>query len=102
MCSAQAKIRRARDLFKRRKKAYQKHPSSSSDANPIWRQALRLARNVTRNTEDLSPQQHKEREIMRKMLLTIALTVVAPFAWGQGHYCQGYGQEHFSHYFPFF
>ena len=28
-------------------------------------------------------KQHKEREIMRKMLLTIALAVVAPFAWGQ-------------------
>jgi hypothetical protein len=46
-------------------------------------QGLRLARNVTRNIEDLSPWQHKEREIMRKMLLTIALAVVAPFAWGQ-------------------
>ena len=40
-------------------------------------------RKRTRNTEDLSPSQHKEREIMRKMLLTIALAVVAPFAWGQ-------------------
>jgi hypothetical protein len=32
----------------------------------------------------LLPQQLKqEREIMKKMLLSIALAVVAPFAWGQ-------------------
>jgi len=50
----------------------------------MWRQALRLGRKVTRNKEDLSPQQHKERENnMRKMFLSIALAVVAPFAWGQ-------------------
>src|SRR5882672_1094159 len=49
----------------------------------MWRQALRLGRKVTRRIEDLSPQQHKERENMRKMFLSIALAVVAPFAWGQ-------------------
>jgi hypothetical protein len=35
-------------------------------------------------TGDLLPQQLKqEREIMKKMLLSMALAVVAPFAWGQ-------------------
>src|SRR2546423_1670489 len=37
-----------------------------------------------RNTGDLLPQQLKqEREIMKKMLLSMALAVVAPFAWAQ-------------------
>jgi hypothetical protein len=49
----------------------------------LWRQVLRLARKVTWEIEGLSPQQHKERENMKKMLLSIALAVVAPFAWGQ-------------------
>jgi len=49
----------------------------------MWRRVLRLGRKVTRNKEDLSLQQHKERENMRKMFLSIALAVVAPFAWGQ-------------------
>jgi hypothetical protein len=49
----------------------------------MWLQALRLGRKVTRSIEDLAPQQHKERENMRKMFLSIALAVVAPFAWGQ-------------------
>ena len=40
--------------------------------------------NVNRNTGDLLSQQLKqEREIMKKMLLSMALAVVAPFAWGQ-------------------
>ena len=40
--------------------------------------------NVNRNTGDLLPQQLKqEREIMKKMLLSMALAVVAPFAWAQ-------------------
>jgi hypothetical protein len=39
---------------------------------------------VNRNTGDLLPQQLKqEREIMKKMLLSMALAVVAPFAWAQ-------------------
>jgi hypothetical protein len=39
---------------------------------------------LNRNTGDLLPQQHKhEREIMKKMLLSMALAVVAPFAWAQ-------------------
>ena len=40
--------------------------------------------NENRNTGDLLPQQLKqEREIMKKMLLSMALAVVAPFAWAQ-------------------
>jgi hypothetical protein len=40
--------------------------------------------NVNRNTGDLLSQQLKqEREMMKKMLLSMALAVVAPFAWGQ-------------------
>jgi len=40
--------------------------------------------NVNRNTGDLLSQQLKqEREIMKKMLLSMALAVVAPFAWAQ-------------------
>jgi hypothetical protein len=40
--------------------------------------------NVNRNTGDLlSLQLKQEREMMKKMLLSMALTVVAPFAWGQ-------------------
>jgi hypothetical protein len=36
------------------------------------------------NTGDLLSQQLKqEREMMKKMLLSMALAVVAPFAWGQ-------------------
>jgi hypothetical protein len=39
---------------------------------------------VNRNTGDLlSLQLKQEREMMKKMLLSMALTVVAPFAWGQ-------------------
>jgi hypothetical protein len=39
---------------------------------------------VNRNTGDLLSQQLKqEREMMKKMLLSMALAVVAPFAWGQ-------------------
>ena len=39
---------------------------------------------LNRNTGDLLPKQHKhEREIMKKMLLSMALAVVAPFAWAQ-------------------
>jgi len=39
---------------------------------------------VNRNTGDLLSQQLKqEREIMKKMLLSMALAVVAPFAWAQ-------------------
>ena len=40
--------------------------------------------NANRNTGDLLSQQLKqEREMMKKMLLSMALAVVAPFAWGQ-------------------
>ncbi|PYJ11073.1 MAG: hypothetical protein DME93_10370 [Verrucomicrobia bacterium] len=39
---------------------------------------------MNRNTGGLLPSQHKqEREIMKKMLLSMALAVVAPFAWAQ-------------------
>jgi len=39
--------------------------------------------NLNRNKGDLLPQQQQEREIMKKMLLSMALAVVAPFAWAQ-------------------
>ena len=40
--------------------------------------------NLNRNTGDLLSQQLKqEREMMKKMLLSMALAVVAPFAWAQ-------------------
>jgi hypothetical protein len=45
---------------------------------------LFAGRKLNRNTGELLPQQLKqEREIMRRMLLSMALAVVAPFAWAQ-------------------
>jgi hypothetical protein len=49
----------------------------------MWRQALRREELNSEHRRVVAIGNQKEREIMRKMLLTIALAIVAPFAWGQ-------------------
>jgi len=49
----------------------------------MWRQALRREELSSEHRRVVAIGNQKEREIMRKMLLTIALAIVAPFAWGQ-------------------
>src|SRR5205085_3543570 len=59
-------------------------PAWKAHPNLIWRQALPSGPKFNRYTGSLSPKQLKqESEIMKKMLLSMALAVVAPFAWGQ-------------------
>jgi len=72
------------NIYSRPSKCSLKHPVCKARANPIWRQIRRPAPEFNRYTESLPPQQLKqERGIMKKTLLSMALAVVAPFAWGQ-------------------
>jgi hypothetical protein len=61
-----------------------KHPACKARANLIWRQIRRPALRIQPVHEKLTAAATKqEREIMKKTLLSMALAVVAPFAWGQ-------------------
>jgi hypothetical protein len=61
-----------------------KHPVCKARANLIWRQIRRPALRIQPVHGKLTATATKqEREIMKKMLLSMALAVVAPFAWGQ-------------------
>jgi hypothetical protein len=60
-----------------------KHPRHIPNPNLIWRQALSAGAKYTANGRLIAATTRKEREIMKKILLSMALAVVAPFAWAQ-------------------
>src|SRR5207249_7631870 len=83
MSSAQGKVRRARDLFKHRKKLVKSIRLSTQMRFQCGGKFL-PGLNVNRNTGGfVATASKQEREIMKKMLLSMVLAVVAPFAWAQ-------------------
>jgi hypothetical protein len=79
----QAKNRSAKGRFKRRKKNLSTHPASKAHSNLIWRQALARPKCEPEHRGFVATQLKQEREMMKKMLLSMAVAVVAPFAWAQ-------------------
>jgi len=61
-----------------------KRPACGPNPNPRWRQALLPGSKLTGRGSFIAVEIKKqEREIMKKVILSIALACVAPFAWGQ-------------------
>jgi len=83
MSSAQGKIRRARDLFKRRKKLAKNIRSPTRMRIQYGGELFTRPKLKPAQRKFIAVQTQTRKGNMKKMLLSIALAVVAPFAWGQ-------------------